>query len=73
MPHVATPTVFLIGPDTFGYGEILVELIRHYQLGLLLGQPTGGTNGKVNFASIGRHFRLSWTGRLVCNRDGQPY
>lgn len=72
-PHLATRTVFLIGPDTFSYGETLVELIRHYHLGLLLGQATGGTNGEMNFASIGHHFRLSWTGRLVRNRDGQPY
>ena len=72
-PHVATRTIFLIGPDTFSYGETLVELIRHYHLGLLLGQATGGTNGEMNFVSIGRHFRLSWTGRRVCNRDGQPY
>ncbi|RZK24849.1 MAG: hypothetical protein EOO63_16855, partial [Hymenobacter sp.] len=73
LPHLATRTVFLIGPDTFSYGETLVELIRHYHLGLLLGQPTGGTNGEMNVVSIGHHFRLSWTGRLVGNRDGQPY
>lgn len=73
LPHLATPTVFLIGPGTFSYGETVVELIRHYQLGLLLGQPTGGTNGEMNFAAIGHHYRLSWTGNVVLNRDGQPY
>lgn len=72
-PYLATRTVFLIGPDTFSYGETLVELIRHYHLGRLVGQATGGTNGEMNFAQIGHHFRLSWTGRLVRNRDGQPY
>lgn len=72
-PHLATRTVFLIGPDTFSYGETLVELIRHYHLGLLLGQTTGGTNGEMNFVNIGHHYRLSWTGRLVRNRDGLPY
>jgi hypothetical protein len=73
VPHLATRTVFLIDPDTFSYGETLVELIRHYHLGLLLGQPTGGTNGEMNFVNISQHFRLSWTGRLVRNRDGLPY
>lgn len=73
VPHVATRTVFLIGPDTFSYGETIVELIRHYHLGLLLGQPTGGTNGEMNFVNISQHFRLSWTGRIVRNRDGLPY
>ncbi|GAB3241977.1 hypothetical protein GCM10027346_37870 [Hymenobacter seoulensis] len=72
-PQVTTPTVFLVGPDTYSYGETLVELIRHYHLGLLLGQPTGGTNGEMNFVSISHHFRLSWTGRRVCNRDQEPY
>jgi hypothetical protein len=73
LPHLGPPTVFLIGPGTFSYGETLVELIRHYRLGVLLGQPTGGTNGEMNFVNIGRHYCLSWTGRRVCNRDGQPY
>jgi C-terminal processing protease CtpA/Prc len=73
LPHLATSTVFLIGPDTFSYGETLVELIRHYRLGVLLGQPTGGTNGEMNFVNVGHHYRLSWTGRRVCNRDGRPY
>ena len=53
LPHLATRTVFLIGPDTFSYGETLVELIRHYQLGLLVGQPTGGTNGEMNVVNVG--------------------
>jgi hypothetical protein len=73
LPHLATRTVFLIGPDTFSYGETLVELIRHYHLGLLVGQPTGGTNGEMNFVNISHHYRLSWTGRVVRNRDGMPY
>jgi hypothetical protein len=73
LPHLATRTVFLIGPNTFSYGETIAELVRHYQLGTLLGEPTGGTNGEMNFASIGRHFRLSWTGRAVRNRDDRPY
>lgn len=71
LPHLATRTVFLIGPDTFSYGETIAGLVRRHRLGPLLGEPTGGTNGEMNFASIGRHFRLSWTGRTVRSFDGQ--
>ncbi|RSK44763.1 S41 family peptidase [Hymenobacter perfusus] len=72
LPFIAAPKVFLTGPHTYSYGETITELVRRHQLGLLVGQPTGGTNGEMNFAAIGRAFLLSWTGRRVVSR-GQPY
>ncbi len=73
LPLLRMPKVFLVGADTYSYGETLTEQVRHYRLGTLLGQPTGGTNGELNFASIGKDLLLSWTGRRVINRDQQPY
>lgn len=72
VPLVAAPVVFLVGPHTYSYGETVAELVRRHRLGLLVGQPTGGTNGEMNFAAIGRAYLLSWTGRRVVAR-GQPY
>jgi C-terminal processing protease CtpA/Prc len=73
LPALLMPKVFLIGEHTYSYGETLVERVRHYQLGTLMGQTTGGTNGEMNFALISGRFQLSWTGRRVLNRDQQPY
>ena len=39
--------------------------MRRHHLGPLLGQPTGGTNGEMNFATIGRAYELTFTGRRV--------
>lgn len=72
VPFVATPLVFLVGPHTYSYGETVAELVQRHQMGVLLGQPTGGTNGEMNFAAIGRAYLLSWTGRRVVARV-QPY
>ncbi|MDU0372833.1 S41 family peptidase [Hymenobacter endophyticus] len=70
LPFIAAPKVFLVGPHTYSYGETIAELVRRHQLGLLLGQTTGGTNGEMNFAAIGRAYLLSWTGRRVVSRGG---
>ncbi|WP_185816939.1 S41 family peptidase [Hymenobacter metallilatus] len=70
LPLVAAPKVFLIGQHTYSYGETITELVRRYQLGQLLGQTTGGANGEMNFAAIGRAYLLSWTGRRVISRSG---
>jgi len=72
VPLVAAPVVFLVGPHTYSYGETVAELVQRHRVGILLGQPTGGTNGEMNFAAIGRAYLLSWTGRRVVAR-GQPY
>lgn len=70
LPFIAAPKVFLTGPHTFSYGETVAELVRRHRVGVLLGQPTGGTNGEMNFAAIGRAYLMSWTGRRVVSRSG---
>ncbi|RSK49986.1 S41 family peptidase [Hymenobacter rigui] len=70
LPFIAAPKVFLVGPHTYSYGETVAEVVRRHRLGALLGQPTGGTNGEMNFAAIGRAYLLSWTGRRVVSRSG---
>lgn len=67
-PLLMAPKAFLVGPHTYSYGETIAELVRRYQLGALVGQPTGGTNGEMNFATVGRAYLLSWTGRRVVFR-----
>ncbi|MBX0289506.1 hypothetical protein K3G63_03605 [Hymenobacter sp. HSC-4F20] len=68
LPLLPAPKAFLVGPHTYSYGETIAELVRRHHLGLLVGQPTGGTNGEMNFAAVGRAYLLSWTGRRVMHR-----
>ncbi|TGE04895.1 S41 family peptidase [Hymenobacter fodinae] len=70
LPFLPASKVFLTGPHTYSYGETVAELVRRHRLGILLGQTTGGTNGEMNFAAIGRAYQLSWTGRRVVSRSG---
>ncbi|MFD2787515.1 S41 family peptidase [Hymenobacter rubripertinctus] len=65
LPLLTAPKVFLTGPDTYSYGETVATLVRNNRLGVLLGQATGGTNGEMNFVSIGRAYELTFTGRRV--------
>ncbi|SET44347.1 S41 family peptidase [Hymenobacter actinosclerus] len=65
LPLLSMPKVFLTGPDTYSYGETVASIVRRNALGSLLGQATGGTNGEMNFVTIGRACELSFTGRYV--------
>ena len=65
LPLLAMPKVFLTGPDTYSYSETVASIVRRNNLGPLLGQNTGGTNGEMNFVTIGRTYELSFTGRRV--------
>lgn len=65
LPLLTAPKVFLTGPDTYSYGETVAAMVRNHHLGPLVGQPTGGTNGEMNFVTIGRTYELTFTGRRV--------
>ncbi|NVO31746.1 S41 family peptidase [Hymenobacter lapidiphilus] len=72
LPLLAMTKVFLTGPNTYSYSETVATTVRNNHLGPLLGQPTGGTNGEMNFATIGRTYKLSFTGRRV-RPTGETY
>ena len=70
--YIAAKLTFLIGHNTFSYGETCAEIINHYKLGTTVGWHTASTNGDMNFAAAGR-LQVVWTGLKVLQRDGSPY
>ena len=52
--YLGANKAFLIGHNTFSYGETCAEMIDHYKIGTLVGGSTAGTNGNINFSGAGQ-------------------
>ncbi|MER2997808.1 S41 family peptidase [Pontibacter populi] len=69
---ITAQKAFLVGHNTFSFGETCAEIIDHYNIGTIVGENTAGTNGNINFAGAGK-LQVLWTGMRVLKRDGSQY
>lgn len=69
-PHVRAPVVFLVDGRTASAGETLMQIIRDHRLGVLVGEPTGGTNGNPVVFAVPGGFGVRFTGMRVLGLRG---
>ena len=69
-PRLSAPVYFLTDGRAISYAESYMSLIKHYNLATIIGQPTAGTNGNVNWLVLPGGYRISWTGMRVRKHDG---
>jgi C-terminal processing protease CtpA/Prc len=62
------PVVFLTDADVISYGESVMEMVKLYRLGTIIGEPTAGTNGDVR-----RDFGVWRTGIKFTNHDDSQH
>jgi len=69
-PHLTAKSIFLINSEVISYGESLLSIIKHYNLGTTIGSKSAGVNGnKTQFKAPGG-FTVFFTGMKVSNHDG---
>ena len=72
-PHIQGEVVFITDARAVSYAESVMSLIAHYNLGEIVGQPTGGVNGNANQLKLPAGFRFWWTGMKVVKHDGSQH
>ncbi|HXM70240.1 MAG TPA: S41 family peptidase [Thermoanaerobaculia bacterium] len=72
-PLLTAKKAFLIDGRAISYAESCLGIVEHYHLAELVGTPTAGTNGDVNFFSLPGGYRISWTGLQVIKQDGSRH
>ncbi|MGB5162307.1 MAG: S41 family peptidase [Thermoanaerobaculia bacterium] len=72
-PNLGARAIFLTGPRAASYAETILAIVEHYGLGEIVGEPTGGTNGNVNYSRLPGGFTLAWTGMRVRKHDGSAH
>lgn len=71
--HISSKIVFLIDAKAISYAESYLSFIENYKLGTLIGQPTAGTNGNVNYFSIHGNLTIRFTGMKVLKHNGSRH
>lgn len=71
-PHFSARRYFMTGPGAISYGETVMEIVEHHELGTIVGEPTAGTNGNVNKVRLPDGSNFVFTGMLVLKQDGSP-
>ena len=71
--RIDRPCVFLVNAISVSFMETLLDMVKHYRLGIIVGENSAGTNGDV----VGFN-RLSFapftvTGYKFTNRDGSQH
>jgi len=69
-PHLGAKIVFITGGGAISYAESYMGFIQGYKLATIVGQPTAGTNGNVNYVSLPGGYTVSFTGMKVLKQDG---
>ncbi len=66
--RLTCPVVFLTDAGAISYGETFMEMVKHYQIGTIIGEPTAGTNGNARF-----DLEVLMTGLKFLNHDGSQH
>ena len=72
-PCLKGRVVFINEPSVVSYGETCMAMLADYHLATLVGAPTAGCNGNVNFIQLPGGFPVMWTGMDVRKHDGSRF
>jgi C-terminal processing protease CtpA/Prc len=66
--HIACPVVFLTDANALSFGETFMQMVKNYQIGTIIGEPTAGTNGDARF-----DLEVIMTGIKFTNHDNSRF
>lgn len=72
-PHLDAKVIFLCEAGNLSYEESYLEYIQNYKLGIVIGEPTGGTTGNVAYHTLPGGYKFSFTGMYVDKPDGSRF
>jgi hypothetical protein len=72
-PQFTSNRVFLTGGGAISYAESVMGIIEAYKLADIVGGPTAGTNGNINFIKLPGSYQIVFTGMKVLKHDGSQH
>lgn len=73
LPKIKGEVIFLTSHSSISYCESVIGMIKHYQLGTIVGQRTAGANGSTNGFKLPGAYTLRFTGSEVTLPNGSSY
>lgn len=68
-PHLKAKLIALSSRDSQSYCEVFLSIIKHNELGTIIGQPSAGANGNVVYSNLPGNLKVQWTCIFVRNPD----
>ncbi len=72
-PFINCPVVFITDSRAISMAESALLIVKHFDLGIIIGQPTAGTNGMVNYCFLPDGTVFRFTGAKVIAFDGSQH
>jgi len=69
-PRLAAPIVILTDGESMSAVETFLQIVHDSHLGYVVGEPSGGTNGNIDYFYVPGGFRVQFTGMRVIGADG---
>jgi len=64
---------FLADKTTQSAPETFLDIIKHSKIGTIIGQPTSGANGNINYLSLPGNMYVTFSGIKTLNSDGSTH
>lgn len=71
-PNLKADIIFIVGNGTISWGESYLALVTGYNLAILVGQNTAGTNGDINVVKLPSGHIVNFTGLRANKINGKP-
>lgn len=69
-PRLTARVAWLTNGEAISYAETYMGMVEGNRLGAIVGEPTAGTNGTVNYCGLPGGYTLRFTGMRVLRHDG---
>ncbi|MCH8902554.1 MAG: hypothetical protein IIA45_01380 [Bacteroidetes bacterium] len=71
-PEIRTQIIFLSDENAISQSETILSIVKHYNIGIIIGEPTAGTNGFINEIFLPGGYVVRFTGLKAVFQDGSP-
>jgi C-terminal processing protease CtpA/Prc len=72
-PQIAGDVAFLTDARAISASEGMLAVVKHHDLGIVVGQATAGANGGINPFKLPGGYTIHWTGQRVRKHDGSHH
>lgn len=72
-PKLNAKCVFLTSGATISKAETFIDYIKNNKIGVIIGEPTGGTNGEITQINLFNRFSITFTNMIAIRSDNQPF
>jgi hypothetical protein len=72
-PDLSARRVFLTDASAISAAETVMGIVKYYGLAEIVGGPTAGTNGNINYNYLPAGFSMIFTGMKVLMQDGSQF